>query len=108
MLAYYVEWHMRQSWAPILFDDDDRAGAESLRRSPVAPARRSGRADRKAAQKRTEDDQPVHSFQTLLADLATITKNRILVKLQGAEPFEKITRPTPLQDRALSLLGVTL
>jgi len=108
MLAYYVEWHMRQAWAPILFDDDDPAAGEALRESPVAPAKRSPRAERKAATKRTEADQPVHSFQTLLTDLATIAKNRIQVNLPGAEPFEKITRPTPLQQRALSLLGVGL
>ncbi len=108
MLAYYVEWHMRQAWAPILFADDDPAAGEALRPSPVAPARRSPRAERKAARKRTEDDEPVHSFQTLLADLATITKNRIQPKLSGAEPFEKTTRPTPLQTRAFSLLGVSL
>jgi len=108
MLAYYVEWHMRRAWAPILFEDDDPAAGEALRKSPVAPARRSPRAERKAARKRTEQDEPVHSFQTLLADLATITKNRIQPNLPGAEPFEKITRPTPLQERALSLLGVRL
>ena len=108
MLAYYVEWHMRQAWAPILFQDDDVAAGEALRQSPVAPAKRSPRGQRKAAQKRTEDDEPVHSFQTLLADLATITKNRIQANLPGAAPFEKITRPTLLQDRALSLLGVRL
>ena len=108
MLAYYVEWHMRQAWAPILFDDDDPAAGAALRESPVAPAKRSPRAKRKAAQKRTEQDEPVHSFQTLLADLATIAKNRIQANLPGAEPFEKITRPTALQQRALSLLGVPL
>ena len=108
MLAYYVEWHMRQALAPILFDDDDPAAGEALRESPVAPAKRSPRAERKAARKRTERDEPVHSFQTLLADLATITKNRVQVNLPGAEPFEKITQPTALQQRALSLLGVPL
>jgi len=108
MLAYYVQWHMRQALAPILFDDDDPAAGEALRESPVAPAKRSPRAQRKAACKRTERDEPVHSFQTLLADLATIAKNRIQANLPGAEPFEKITRPTVLQQRALSLLGVRL
>jgi len=108
MLAYYVEWHMRQALAPILFDDDDPAAGEALRESPVAPAKRSPRAKRKAARKRTQENQPVHSFQTLLADLATIAKNRIQANLPGAEPFEKITRPTPLQQRALSLLGARL
>ncbi len=108
MLAYYVQWHMRQAWAPILFDDDDPAAGEALRESPVSPAKRSPRAERKAAQKRTQQDEPVHSFQTLLADLATLANNRIQANLPGAEPFEKITRPTALQQRALSLLGVSL
>jgi len=108
MLAYYVEWHMRQALAPILFDDGDPAAGEALRESPVAPAKRSPRAERKAARKRTQENQPVHSFQTLLADLATIARNRIQANLPGAEPFEKITRPTPLQQRALSLLGARL
>jgi hypothetical protein len=108
MLAYYVQWHMRQGWAPILFDDDDQPAGEALRESPVAPAKRSPRAERKAATKRTDRGEPAHSFQTLLADLATITKNRIQANLPGAEPFEKITRPTALQQRALSLLAVRL
>jgi hypothetical protein len=106
MLAYYVQWHMRQAWAPILFDDDDPAAGAALRESPVAAAKRSPGAERKAARKRTQQDEPVHSFQTLLADLATIAKNRIQANLPGAEPFEKITRPTALQQRALSLLGL--
>jgi len=108
MLAYYVEWHMREALAPVLFDDDDPEAAEARRDSVVAPAQRSARADRKAATKRTDEDYAVHSFQTLLADLATITKNRIQPKLPGAECFEKITLPTPLQQRQLSLLGVRL
>jgi len=108
MLAYYVEWHMREALAPILFDDDDKPAGEALRDSPVAPARRSLRALHKAATKRTTDDLPVHSFQTLLADLATIAKNRIQANVPGAETFEKITRPTELQQRALDLLGICL
>jgi len=108
MLAYYVEWHMRQAWAPLLFDDEDPAAGEALRDSPVAPAQRSPAARRKAARKRTDQDQPVHSFQTLLADLATIAKNRIQPNVPGAEPFEKTTQPTALQARALSLLGMDL
>jgi hypothetical protein len=108
MLAYYVEWHMREALAPLLFDDDDTETAEALRASPVAPAKRSPRASRKAASKRTDDDFPVHSFQTLLADLATIAKNRIQPSIAGAETFEKITQPTDFQQRALDLLSVRL
>ncbi len=108
MLAYYVEWHMRRKLAPMLFDDDDRETAEALRPSIVAPAKTSPSARRKAATLRTADDLPVHSFQTLLADLATLAKNRIQPKLPDSLPFEMITRPTVLQQKALSLLGVTL
>ena len=106
MLAYYVEWNMRQALAPMLFDDDDKAAGEARRESVVAPARRSPRADRKAAAKRTEEDDPVHSFQTLLSDLATIAKVRVRPNVPGAGTFEKITEPTPPQQRALNLLGV--
>ena len=77
MLAYYVEWHMRRALAPLLFDDDDPAAAEAARASPVAPARRSKAARAKAGRKRTPDGLPVHSFQSLLRDLATLTRNRV-------------------------------
>lgn len=108
MLAYYVEWHMRTVLAPMLFDDEDCEGAESRRDSVVAPARVSLSAERKACTLRTTDGQPVHSFQTLLADLATIVKNHIQPNLAGAPAFDKTTRPTALQRQALDLLGVRL
>ena len=108
MLAYYVEWNMRQALAPMLFDDDDRPGAHAQRANVVEPARPSPRAAAKANTKRTENGEPVHSFQTLLDDLATIVKNNIQPKLPGAQSFDQITRPTPLQQRALDLLNVTL
>ena len=108
MLAYYVEWHMRQRLAPVLFDDEDPAAGRALQSSPVTPAQRSPAAKRKAATKRTDDDMPVHSFQTVLADLATIAKNRIQPSVPGAESFEKITRPTSNQQRILDLLGVSV
>jgi transposase len=108
MLAYYVEWHMRRALAPILFDDDDKPAGEALRASIVAPAQRSPRAEIKAASKRTGDDLPVHSFTTLLRDLATIVKNRIQPRAAGAPSFEMITRPTPSQKHALDLLTVHL
>ena len=108
MLAYYVEWHMRRRLAPLLFDDEDRAGAEAARASVVAPARVSESARRKARRKRTDDGRPVHSFRTLLGDLATIAKNRVAPRLPGAEPFELLTRPTELQREAFRLLGVRL
>ena len=108
MLAYYVEWHMRQSLAPVLFDDDDKETAAKLRGSIVAPARRSPRAQRKARTKKTEDGLPVHSFQTLLVDLATIVQDTIQPNIPGVDPFYKTTVPTPVQRRALDLLGVRL
>jgi len=108
MLAYYVEWHMRKRLAPLLFDDEDPAGAEAPRASVVAPARVSESARRKARRKRTDDGRPVHSFRTLLGDLDTVTKNRVAPRLPGAEPFDVLTRPTELQRKAFRLLGVTL
>jgi hypothetical protein len=108
MLAYYVEWHMRRAWAPMLFDDNDPAAAEAARRSVVAPAQRSPRAKAKALTKRTDEGEPVHSFQSLLRHLRTIVKDRMRLKSDAAIEFEKITTPTPLQRRALDLLGVSL
>jgi hypothetical protein len=110
MLAYYVEWHMRKALAPILFDDHDPADAARQRPTMVAPAERSEAAMRKARNKQTDDGLPVHSFRTLLADLATIARNTVEVKPVTGEParFEKITQPTPLQQRALDLLGTRL
>ena len=108
MLAYYVEWHMRKALAPVLFDDDDKEAAQAQRTSVVAPAQRSPSAKKKASSKRTKDDYPVHSFQTLLADLATISKNRVKPNLPDAPLFDKVTVPTPLQQRALNLLQARL
>ena len=106
MLAYYVEWHMRRALAPLLFDDDDPAAAEAARTSPVAPARRSKAARAKAGRKRTPDGLPVHSFQSLLGDLATLTRNRVRPAVPGAMTADIPARPTPLQDKAFRLLGV--
>ncbi len=108
MLAYYVEWHMRRALAPMLFEDDDKPSAARRRRSVVAKALRSEKADRKAQTKLTADGSPVHSFQTLLEDLATVAKNTLQPKNGSAKPFEMITTPTHLQQRALDLLGVSI
>jgi len=109
MLAYYVEWHMRQALAPILFDDHDKAAAQMQRESIVAPAKRSLAAEAKACSKACKDGTPVHSFHTLLSDLATITKNTVEMKNEPKSArFDKITQPTALQQRALNLLGVKL
>ena len=107
LLAYYVEWHMRSALQPILFDDDDRAAGERRRRSVVAPARRSPQAEAKAATKQTADGLPVHSFRTLLADLATLTKTQLQPKTAGSPAFEMLAIPTPVQQRAFELLGVS-
>ena len=106
MLAYYVEWHMRQRLKPPLFDDHDPAAAEAARTSIVAPAKVSDAAKEKARGKRTANGHPVHSFRTLLGDLATISRNRVVPRLPGAEPFEVLTRPTAPQREAFKLLGV--
>lgn len=108
MLAYYVEWHMRRLLAPLLFDDHDRVAAEAGRPSIVAPAPRSAAASAKDARKRTDDDFPVHSFQTLLADLATLTKNRVRVGDRSNSEFYMVSQPTPIQQRAFQLLEVQL
>jgi transposase len=110
MLAYYVEWHMRKALAPILFDDHDPSDAAKNRPDMVAPAERSKAAKRKATNKVTDDGFPVHSFQSLLSDLATIARNTVQVERAetASATFEKVTRPTRLQQRALDLLGVGL
>ena len=109
MLAYYGEWHMREALAPILFDDHEHAAAEEPRTSNVAPAQRSDAAKRKAASKTCDDGAPVHSFQTLLADLATIVRNRMRPREAGAETFELTTTATGYPaSRTLELLGISL
>ena len=105
MLAYYVEWQMRKALAPLLFDDDDPAGARAERSSPVQPARRSLAARAKAADKRTPDGLPVHSFQTLLADLATLTRNRVQPAAAGTVAADVLASPTPVQAEAFRLLN---
>ena len=104
MLAYYVEWHMRRALAPILFDDDDTQAAEEARRSIVSPAGRSPKAKSKDALKRTGDGMPVHSFQTLLGDLSTLTLNEVHVENQT---MQMLAAATPVQLRALQLLQVS-
>jgi hypothetical protein len=106
MLSYYVEWHMRSALAPILFEDDDKAAGEALRTSVVAPAQRSGGAQAKATTKQTSHGGPVHSFTTLLRDLATVVKNRVQPKADSAMAFDIVTRLTPNQALAFELLGV--
>jgi hypothetical protein len=106
MLAYYVEFHMRRRLAPILFDDHDRAAAAAERPSIVAPAERSPAAKRKAPTRRTDDGLPVHSFRSLINDLATLCLNKVSLPSNRKYTFALPTTPTPLQARALQLLGV--
>jgi Transposase DDE domain len=107
MLSYYITWYMQARLAPLLFTDDDKPAARAARPSPVAPAARSPRAPAKAATKQAPGDLPVHSFHSLLADLATICLNTI----QPADPalpgFRLVTTPTTTQRQTLELLGVS-
>lgn len=105
MLAYYVQWHMRQALAPLLFEDHDRAGARNARTSIVARAERSPAALEKVQSKRTADGFVAHSFDTLMKHLATLARNRVRV---ADVSHEQLTRPTPLQARAFELLGVRI
>src|SRR5512147_1475065 len=106
MLAYYVQWHMRRKLAPLLFEDHDRPAADAARTSPVASAQVSAAARAKARARKTEDGKPVHSFRTLVADLATLTRNT--VRFGDNLPMTVLSRSTPLQQRAFDLLAVAL
>jgi transposase len=108
MLAYYLEWHMRQALKPILFDDHDPAGAEAARASIVAKAKRSEAGASKAAAKRTEDGLPVHSFRSLIGDLATVTRNTMAMARQPDATFTLYPQLTPVQVRAFQLLEVAV
>ena len=108
MLAYYVEWHMRQALKPILFDDHDKAAADTARTSIVDKARRSAAADRKARTKRTDDGLPVHSFRSLLGDLATVTRNTMAMAGSPDATFVIYPQFTPVQARVFELLGVNI
>ena len=106
MLACHVEWHMRERLKPILFDDDDPAAAARERTSIVAPAQPSPAALRKRASKLTANGGPVHSFHSLLRDLATCTLNEMTTTLNAAYSFTLVATPTPIQAQAFRLLDV--
>jgi transposase len=108
MLAYYVEWHMRAKLAPMLYDDEDKETAEALRDSVVAKAQRSPTAVTKQTTGRTADQMPVHSFRSLMADLMTLARNTLVTAPAPDHPFTIVTRPTPIQQKAFDLLGVTI
>lgn len=103
VLAYYVEWHMREAWRPLLFADEDRLAQAT--RDPVAPAHRSAAADHKAATHCTTAGAPVHSFRTLLQDLATIVRNHCRAKTVPEAPlFAVTTTASDTQRQALDLI----
>jgi len=110
MLAYYVEWHMRQRLAPMLFDEHDPTAREAQRSSPVQKAKPSPATQRKAASKRTDpvagEQLPVHSFHTRLDDLATLTRN--VVRIGRNRLTAILATPTKVQRRAFELLGVAV
>jgi hypothetical protein len=106
MLAYHLEWHIRQLLAPMLYDDTDKDAAEAQRVSVVAKAERSPAAIAKQTTGRTQDGLPIHSFRTLLADLATLTRNTLVTAIDPERSFTVTARPTPLQQKALDLLGL--
>jgi transposase len=106
MLAYYVEWHMREKLRPVLFAEEDRAAASAARKSIVAPAKRSQAAKHKDSSRRTSEGHPVQSFHDILADLGTLCRNRIRIPEYDSE-FDKLTLATPYQAHVLELLGVT-
>lgn len=105
MLAYYVEWHMRQAWAELMFTDEDQAA--KLTRDPVAPAKRSDAAMKKVLSRTLEDGSPTHSFQTLIKTLEGVVRNTCHTPgaAQDAPTFEVTTTPNEKQKRALELIG---
>jgi hypothetical protein len=106
LLACHVEWHMRERLKPMLFDEDDPTAAARERTSIVAPAQPSPAALRKRASKLAADGLPVHSFQSLLRDLATCTLNEMTTTLNEAYRFTLVATPTPIQAQAFALLAV--
>ena len=106
MLAYYVEWHMRQRLKPMLFDDECLDEASLSRASPVAKAVRSEHAKAKDASKTADDGLPLHSFRTLLKDLGTLAFNVTHTQVSPAIKIVVTTRPTPLQSKAFALLSL--
>jgi len=107
MISYYITWHMQAQLAPLLFTDDDKPAAQAARQSPVAPAARSPKALAKAATKHTPAAVPVHSFASLLSDLATICLNTIAPADPALPGFRLVTTPTAVQRHAFDLLGVS-
>jgi hypothetical protein len=106
MLAYHVEWHLRDALAPLLFHDTDREAARAERSSPVAKTEPSEAAKAKKASKRSADGQRVMSFADLIAHLGTLTRNTMRVPSRPKHRFTLYSRPTPLQEAAFRLLDI--
>ena len=104
MLAYYVEWHLRDALRESIFDDDDIEAAQATRKSVVAKAKRSKSAKQKDSTRRTLEDLTVQSFQDLLKVMATLSRNTIRFEFSASE-FHQLTESTPLQRRALEFLS---
>ena len=104
ILAYYVEWHMREAWRALMFADTDQQAKTT--RDPVAPARRTKAALAKVTRHTLDDGTPAHSFSTLLAELTTIVRNtcRTPMARPDAPTFDVLTTPNPKQQRALELI----
>ena len=104
MLAYYVEWHMREAWRELMFADCDQQA--KLARDPVAPAKRSEAAMKKVTSRALDDGTPAHSFQSLMQDLSSITRNtcRAPNGVKDAPTFQISTTPTTKQKRAIELI----
>ena len=108
MLAYYVEWHLREAWAPILFHDHDREATRQARISPVAAAEVSDAAKRKRGRRRSDQGLPLTSFPGLISHLATLTLNLVASPQVTNATIVLTAKPTPLQNKALELLDITL
>jgi len=106
LLAYYVEWHLRRAWAPLLFEDEERI-EQRERRDPVGPAKPSESAQQKKSSHQTKDGLAVHSFETLMADLAARARVTYALRSGDSTPiFKQVPEPTPLQARAYELIGL--
>ena len=107
MLAYYVEWQMKQKLAPLLFAEEDRDGAKNARPDIVSPAVASRKTQKKARLHATEEGLPVQTFGELLEDLGTLVRNVMQTGKDKAARFSMLTESTPFQQKALELLGVS-
>jgi len=105
LLAYYVQWHLKRAWAPLLFEEENLS-ADRRRRDPVAPAKPSAKTQRKKATQQTDDGLPVHSFETLVRELGTRCRNTCVLASDPSQSFQQLTEMTALQAEAFKLLKV--